>query len=296
MNSATPLVTVGIPVYNGERYLGRAIESLLAQTLENFELLIADNASTDGTQKLCESYGRRDSRIKYVRHRHNIGAPRNWNCLIGMTRARYFKWSTANDRSMPHMLQSCVDVMEADPGVVLCYGHTLLMDENEQPLEVFKGDMDVPMPHPSARFAAVCEGMTLNNAMCGVIRTEVLKRTALDRLYPSGDMALMSELALYGRFRLLPEVLFERRQSPGTFTSMLTPLQIQRVYDPDARMPMKLLRGRRHWDNFVCIARAPIPWSEKLRAFRTASRLVAWDRCALAKEFRALLSRETSAR
>jgi glycosyltransferase involved in cell wall biosynthesis len=284
------MVTIGIPVFNGERYLAGTIESLLQQSFGDFELIVADNASTDGTRVLCERFAALDSRVIYVRHPVNIGAPRNWNCLVHLARGKYFKWASANDHVDPSMLARCVDTMNADPEIALCYGHTLLVDEAGQPIELFKGDFDVSMLQPSARFSAVCSGMTLNNAMCGLIRTNVLRKTGLDRLYPSGDMALTSELALHGKLRLLPEVLLHRRQTPGTFTSMLTPAQIQRVYDPTARKPMKLLRGRRHLDNFRSIVRAPISFFEKLRAFRTAFRLFVWDRRELLGEFRSLLS------
>jgi hypothetical protein len=239
---------------------------------------------------LCEEFARRDARVRYVRHPANIGAPRNWNCLVDLARGQYFKWATANDLHAPDMLERCVEAMQADPGIVLCYGRTELMDENERPIEVFQGDIDVQMPDPIERFSTVCTSMTLNNAMCGVVRTDVLRKTGLDRLYPSGDMALMSELALYGRLKLLPEVLLHRRQGRGTFTSMLTPLQIQRVYDPAAKAPMKFIRGRRHIDNFCCIVRAPIALREKLRAFAAASRLLARDRKHIWREMRSLVS------
>lgn len=296
MTSKAPLLSIGIPVYNGERYLARAVESLLAQSMADFELIIADNASTDGTPALCESFARRDTRVRYVRHPVNIGAPRNWNCLVELARGQYFKWATANDLHAPVMLERCVEAMEADPGIVLCYGRTQLMDENERPIEVFQGDIDVQMPDPSERFAAVCTGMTLNNAMCGVVRTEVLRKTGMDRLYPSGDMALMSELALHGRLKLLPEVLLHRRQGRGTFTSMLTPLQIQRVYDPKARAPMKLIHGRRHFDNFCCILRAPLALRDKLRASGAALRLLLRDRNHLWREMRSLVGLQPAAR
>lgn len=289
MNFKAPLLSIGIPVYNGERFLARAVESLLAQSMTDFELIIADNASTDSTQALCEEFARRDARVRYVRHPTNIGAPRNWNCLVELARGEYFKWATANDLHAPTMLARCVEAMQADPGIVLCYGRTQLMDENERSIEVFQGDIDVQMPDPSDRFAAVCTGMTLNNAMCGVVRTEVLRKTGMDRLYPSGDMALMSELALHGRLKLLPEVLLYRRQGRGTFTSMLTPLQIQRMYDPQARTPMKLIRGRRHLDNFCCILRAPLALRDKLRAFGAALRLLVRDREHLWREMRSLV-------
>lgn len=284
----SPLVTVGIPVYNGARHLERAARSLLEQTVTDLELLIADNASTDETARLCADLARQDPRVRIIRHPVNIGAPRNWNSLVHAARGRYFKWASVNDSCAPTLLERCIAALEADPGAVLSYGRTQLTDGDGRPTEIYAGDIDVRMCSPSQRFETVCLHMTLNNAMCGVIRTEVLRRTGLDRLYPSGDMALMSELALHGRLLLLPEVLLFRCQAPGSFTSMLDPLQIQRMYDPAAQRPMKLIRGRRHLDNFACITRAPIGWLEKLRAAGTALRLVAWDRQRLWGELRSL--------
>lgn len=288
MVTASPLVTVGIPIYNGQKHLEKAVASLLAQSLTDFELLIADNASTDRTPEICAELARSDPRVRVIRHPRNIGAPRNWNCLVHEARGRYFKWASANDRCSPLLLEKCVQALEADAGAVLSYGRTQLTDDDDRPIEVYAGDIDVSMPRASDRFVAVCMRMNLNNAMCGVIRTDVLRRTGMDRLYPSGDMALTSELALHGRILLLPDVLLYRRHAPGSFTSMLDPLQIQRMYDPEARRPMKLIRVRRHADNFACIARAPIDWREKARAASTALRLLAWDRQRLWGELRSL--------
>lgn len=293
--STSPLVTIGVPVYNGARYLERALESLRAQTFADFELLIADNASTDATPEICARHAALDPRIRVIRHESNIGAPRNWNCLVHEARGKYFKWATANDCCAPELLERCVGVLEADAGAVLCYGLTRLTDEDDREIEVYRGDIDVQMDRPSDRFVAVCRGMNLNNAMCGLIRTDALRRTGLDRLYPSGDMALTSELALHGRIVLLPEVLLHRRQSPGTFTSMLTPLQIQRVYDPQAVRPMRLIRWRRHVDNLACILHAPIAWSDRLRAWAFALRLMISDRAQLWKEFRGLFGSAAAA-
>ncbi|WP_298824553.1 glycosyltransferase family 2 protein [uncultured Piscinibacter sp.] len=294
MDRQPPLVTVGIPIYNGAKHLEKTAESLLAQTLGDFELLIADNASTDRTPEICAALAHRDPRVRIIRHATNIGAPRNWNCLVHEARGRYFKWASANDRCSPLLLERCVQALEADPGAVLSYGHTQLTDENDQPIEVYAGDIDVRMERPSERFAIVCQRMNLNNAMCGVVRTDVLRKTGLDRLYPSGDMALTSELALHGRILLLPDVLLYRRHAPGSFTSLLDPLQIQRMYDPGAQRPMKLIRSRRHLDNMACIARAPIDWTEKFRAAGTALRLMAWDRRRLWNELRALAGLQTT--
>jgi glycosyltransferase involved in cell wall biosynthesis len=290
-----PLVTIGVPVYNGAKFLERTIESLRAQTFSDFELLIADNASTDTTAEICARLAAQDARIRVLRHPTNIGAPRNWNSLVHEARGRYFKWATANDLCAPVLLERCVAALQADPGVVLCYGLTQLTDEDGREIEVYRGDIDVQMARPSDRFEAVCRRMNLNNAMCGLIRTDVLRRTGLDRLYPSGDMALTSELALHGRVMLLPEVLLHRRQSAGTFTSMQSPLQIQRMYDPAAVRPMRLIRWRRHLDNLSCIARAPIGMTEKLRAWGIALRLMISDRVHLWDEVGRLFRRAAAA-
>lgn len=292
--SPGPLVTIGVPVYNGERYLERTIESLRAQTYTELELLIADNASTDATHEICARLAALDKRIRVIRHPTNIGAPRNWNSLVGEARGKYFKWATANDVCAPEMVERCVAALEANSGAVLCHGRTRLTDEDDREIELYAGDVDVQMPRPSERFAHVCRKMNLNNAMCGLIRTEVLRRTGLDRLYPSGDMALSSELALHGTLILLPQVLLDRRQAAGTFTSMKTPLQIQRMYDPSAVRPMRLIRWRRHLDNLWCIARAPLGLRERLRSWGVALRLMISDRAHLWAELRSLIGRAST--
>jgi glycosyltransferase involved in cell wall biosynthesis len=279
-----PLVSIGVPVYNGERFLPRALDSLLAQSLADFELIISDNASTDGTPAICREYARRDRRVRYVRQPVNIGAPRNWNAVVHEARGTYFKWASASDYCAPQMLERCVRQMQADPGIALCQGLTQLVDADEKPIEVYGGDVVSNEARPSDRFARVAWLLALNNAQCGVIRLDLLRRTRLDRLYPGGDVALMAELALYGRFHVIPEVLLYRRQSTATFSSMLTPLEAQRLFNPNARAPMTFLRARRHLDNLMSITRARIPVIERLRAYKSALRLARWDRGNLWRE------------
>jgi glycosyltransferase involved in cell wall biosynthesis len=280
-----PLVSIGVPVFNGEGFLEVALDSFRAQTFSDFELIISDNASNDGTQAICEAYVRRDGRIRYIRQKSNIGAPRNWNVLVHEARGIFFKWASANDYCSPMMLQECIDVMKADPGVVLCYGRTQLVDENEERIAIYEQDISFDEDRPSERFASVCNQLGLNNLQCGVFRLDVLRRTRLDRLYPSGDLALIAELALYGRLKVIPKILLFRRQSRRTFTSMLTPLERQRVYDPRAKAPMKFILARRHLDDLMSISRAPIPVVEKIRAYRIALRIARWNRIHLWREF-----------
>jgi glycosyltransferase involved in cell wall biosynthesis len=291
-----PLISIGVPVYNGERYLAHAIDSLLAQTLSDFELIISDNASTDGTRAICEDYAQRDRRLRYIRQERNIGAPRNWNAVVHEARGIFFKWATANDHWAPLMLEQCVEALQTCPDVVLCYGLTQPIDEHGQPMvsEVIEKGFDEDSP--SERFARVSALLVLNNAQCGLYRLDALRRTGLDRLYPSGDLALMAELSLYGKFRLISHVHLYRRQSRSTFSSMRTPIELHRFYNPDARTPMRIIRGRRHLDHIVSISRAPISVAEKVRAYRVALRLARWDRGRLWRELLSLFgaSRHTA--
>jgi glycosyltransferase involved in cell wall biosynthesis len=288
---ARPLVSIGLPVFNGERYLDRTLSSLLAQTVSDLELIISDNASTDDTQAICEKFARRDARVRYVRQPKNIGAPRNWNFVAYEARGEFFKWATASDLCAPNALERCVEILRMDPAIVLCYGYTQFIDERDHLLEIFGSDIDVGEDRPSERFARVCVMLKLNNMQSGVCRAQVLKRTRLDRLYPSGDMSLMAELALYGKIRLLPDVLLYRRKTRETFTSLLTPLERQRVYDPGASAPIRLIRLRRHLDHLVSIARAPISILEKLRSVQIALRLACVEKRRLLGEILSLVRR-----
>ncbi|MFU8832791.1 MAG: glycosyltransferase family 2 protein [Wenzhouxiangella sp.] len=289
-----PLVSIGIPVYNGERFLRQALDSLVDQTYSDFELIISDNASTDGTPEICREYAGRDPRIRYIRQPINIGVARNWNALVHEARGVYFKWAPASDYCAPQMLERCIEAMIADPGVVLCYGKTLLVDEDGEPKELYEYDTSVSEPLPSERFAHVCRRLWLNNIMCGVHRRDVLRRTRLHRIYPSSDKVLMAELALYGRFKLIDEVLLFRRQGPETSTIMGTPLELQRVFEPTAKAPMKFLVARRRLHDFVSISRAPIPTLEKLRAYGVALRMIIGSRRDLWREFLSMFGRGRS--
>src|SRR5688500_17690003 len=102
--SGSPRVTVGVPVYNGEKLLAAALDSLLAQTYRNFKVIISDNASTDGTREIGESYARKDERVVYTRNEKNIGAAGNLNRLVALADTPYFKWAAYDDLIAPTFL------------------------------------------------------------------------------------------------------------------------------------------------------------------------------------------------
>src|SRR3954465_3234839 len=119
-------ITIGVPVYNGERFLRQCLDSLLSQTFANFLLVIRDNASTDATSEICRQYLNSDSRISYQRNATNVGLYGNFNLILESVRTRYMKLATADDFWAPTMLADCLAAMERDPSVALCYPRATL--------------------------------------------------------------------------------------------------------------------------------------------------------------------------
>lgn len=284
--SKKPRVFIGLPVYNGARFLARAVDSLLAQSFTDFTLLISDNASNDDTQAICERYCLQDSRVRYVRQRENIGAPNNWNFVVHQAEGEYFKWATANDECAPLMLEYCLQALDADPSAVLCQGRTCLVDEESDAHEEYHKDLALLDDRPSERLKELIIRLALNNGQSGLIRLSSLHRTGLDRPYPNGDIPLMAELALLGRFIVLPEVLLYRRMGPSTFSCLLAKDQIGAFYGKPATRTMPGHHLRQHADIIGAAIRLPSEWREKLAALNVVLRRVAWDRANVLQEIR----------
>jgi glycosyltransferase involved in cell wall biosynthesis len=205
-------LSIGVPVFNGERFLRRTVESLLAQTFDAFELVISDNASTDGTERIARDLAAADSRIAFHRQPRNLGLAANHRFLARRASARYFKWASSDDLYDPRYLERCIEILEKDAGVVLAYARALFIDEEARPLSKIE-DPGFPLDFEpaSARLRYVVEAGHWINALHGVIRTEALLATRIWPNYPSGDYVLLGELCMRGRFVEIPEQLFLRR-------------------------------------------------------------------------------------
>ena len=138
-----PPVTIGLPVYNGQDHVRAAVESILAQTYTDLELLVCDNASTDATGDIIAELAAQDARIRYHRNPKNIGLIGNFNLAYRLSRSPYFKWAAVDDLCAPTLLEKCVAVLDADPGVVLCHSRTDIIGAN--------GSVLYPHPHDGLR-------------------------------------------------------------------------------------------------------------------------------------------------
>jgi glycosyltransferase involved in cell wall biosynthesis len=215
-------------VFNGSDYLVQALDSVLGQTFKDFELLVQDNASTDDTAEICRTYMKKDSRIKYVRNRDNVGGAENYNLTVKRARGEYFKWVAHDDVCAPNFINRCVEVLDRDPSVILCAGETELINDDGSRVNydsnagcfVTKdgrhvGRIDRPhraeSSNPARRYWDILVNTMRTFEIFGVIRTDVLRKTVLMENYYGSDKVLLAELCLRGRMLIVPEVLLYRR-------------------------------------------------------------------------------------
>jgi glycosyltransferase involved in cell wall biosynthesis len=211
-----PTVSIGMPVFNGEKYIATAIDSLLGQTFEDFELVIGDNGSTDGTREICGEYAARDARVRLLTVDENRGAAWNYNRVYHASEGRLFRWAAHDDFVAPGYLARLVAALDGAPATtVLAQTGTLLVDEAGAEVGVWDDKFDLSSRHPWKRISQLARYLIMSNVFFGLIRREALERTRLHGAYPSADYVLLAELALLGPFLLLSERLFMRRVHPG---------------------------------------------------------------------------------
>jgi glycosyltransferase involved in cell wall biosynthesis len=208
-----PRVSIGMPLYNAERFLEESLDSLMSQTLADFELIISDNASSDGTLEICERFAASDPRIRLTRNDENRGASYNYNKVFALARAPLFKWAADDDLCAPDFLRRCVEALDERPEAVLSYSKAVLIDESGEALPAGEARACVDSQDLSRRFADSLSPMKLwQNPIFGVIRRRALSRTRLIGPYLASDRCLVAHLTLMGPFVEIQEPLFYRRK------------------------------------------------------------------------------------
>ena len=219
MNSESPLVSIGMPVYNAENFLAEALDSLISQSYSNFEILISDNCSSDRTQEISEDYVSRDSRIRYIKQPKNWGAAFNYNYVVHNTTGKYFKWAAHDDICGPDFLQICVTQLEIDPTISLAATKTTIIDKDGREVKQLKEEISITSFSCSGRLREYLSGHYLDreaNQVFGVYRRDFLEKTALIASYPSSDLTLLGQIAMLGNINLCESPIFYRRDHDNT--------------------------------------------------------------------------------
>lgn len=271
---APPRVSIGLPVYNGQNFMGQAIESLLAQTFEDFELIISDNASTDRTEEICCTFAAHDKRIRYIRNAENIGLVRNYNQVFTLSYGEYFKWADHDDMCRQDFLMRCVQALDENPSVVLAYTRALTIDTTGRPIKEWGPRPELTSPRVEIRFRrALKQEETFPQQ--GLIRAEVLRKTGLLGKYPESDIVLLAEISLYGPFMEIPEPVFLLRehpqrtvrthdwQNPHTMLAWMDPTHRKFFNIPELGLLGNLVSA---------VHRAPLSWPTIWRCYREVYR------------------------
>jgi glycosyltransferase involved in cell wall biosynthesis len=204
----SPRVSIGLPVYNGERYLSAAVDSILAQTYTDFELVISDNGSTDSTQELCRRYAAQDERVKYHRSEENRGGTWNFNRVVELSHGEFFRWAAHDDAIAPTYLERCVAVLDADPDVVLAHTQVEIIDGDDVSSGVYDAPpMRLEDDRVHVRFHDVTTYHGRLHLIFGVVRRDALDRIPAYGAYGHADGVLLARLIMLGKFVQLDEPL-----------------------------------------------------------------------------------------
>lgn len=265
--SSNPRVSIGMPLYNAEEYLVPTLDSILAQTFTNFELVISDNGSTDRTEEICRAVAARDPRIRYNREEVNRGAAWNHNRVFELSRGEYFKWASYDDLLLPEFLERCVAVLDQDPFTVLCC--TALTDIDDAGIPQKNKNSEASRQREAhGRFRALINRRHSCEEIYGVMRVDTLRKTPLIASYVGSDQNLLAELALRGRFHEVPQVLFLHRWHARS-TCQLWPNPADRRVWFDPRLADRIVSP--HWrqlgEYLRLLVRVPADWKQRFRCF-----------------------------
>ena len=265
---ARPMISVGLPVFNGEKYLDNSIQAIIDQTYPEFTLIISDNASTDKTQEICEKWVKADERVTYTRNDRNLGAAENYNLLVDYADTDYFKWASADDLHEPAYLEKCVEILEEHPDVVMAYGKSSLIFENKPDPQEYEDGFHMVEDEPYERFKAFFDAPFLCNAIFGVMRTSVIRRTGKIGGYARSDRVLLGELLLHGKIYEVSEPLFLRRMHPER-SSQQNPddRNLAIWFNPKLRGKLTFPKWRRYSEYVSIINRTPMPLYARYRCY-----------------------------
>lgn len=206
-----PLVSVGIPVYNEARFLDQSLMSLLAQDYPNVEIIISDNASTDGTGEICARAAENDARIRVLCASVNGGATANFQRCLDAAKGDFFMWAGGHDLWSVDFISQCVDALMRHPAAVIATPESQWIDTSSQPFGQRACILDTRGVDPLARvFMLLWANM---HAMYGLMRTSALRAIGPIPNYSGADLILLLRMVLQGDFVPAPSALWSRRET-----------------------------------------------------------------------------------
>lgn len=288
MPNNDPLISVGMPVYNGERYVEAAVRSILDQTYPHFELIISDNASTDRTPEICRDLALEDDRITYSENTRNIGAAGNYNKLFAMSSGEFFRWANADDLSGPELHAKCLGVLRSHPEAVLAYGKNRFIDAEGTETDGREDNLDLQQDKASERFIKFYQVVGFTNVIYGLMRSSAVAQTALmgDGSFPSADINFMAELTLQGKFIEIPDYLFYRRWHTGasSWETVANDEEVQKEFWNAGSLDFTLPTWKQRSADFRSVRSTAMSLAEKRKLYLFLLRSMYWQKKDLLRE------------
>lgn len=277
-------LTIGVPVFNGEASLPDALDALLGQSFSDFEMVVSDNASDDGTREICERYAARDTRIRYVRQGQNLGAPANFQFVLDQAETPYFMWAAADDLWDATYAATCVGELERRPDVDLCATRYWVLSQRLPALKMkrfppmrFASDADpfvrvqgyMLMPEPSHK-ANLLYGVWRRHAAREFMRIYQEHIGPGQYRYAGDSVQLACVLARSKAFQVDEPLFFKcyRLLPPGHLLGVL--LKLPRTFGSWPRRKREYYE--RHTDMVERVLRAEGLWDERYRRVLDAKR------------------------
>jgi len=218
MNANGPKISIGIPVYNGEKFIRKCIESVLQQNNRNFELIISDNASTDSTPEICKEFLNKDDRISFVRQDKNMGQNWNFNFLLEKANGEYFVWVAADTFLLPEFIEKNIAVLESQDKAVGCISRIKIdesyNDKYKKEKQILKKIGLVYRPYDTLPITGNYMERIRKylkhfpwEMFYSVYRTEALRESFVHDFFIGTDASLVLNVLKYGEIQVVDEFL-----------------------------------------------------------------------------------------
>lgn len=269
MDDHCPLVSIGLPVYNGENFVAEAIQCVLSQTFSDLELVISDNASTDRTISICRKFAERDRRICVYANQRNLGVSPNYNNVFRRSRGRYFAWLAHDDYIGAEFVERCLRELEMDASVNVAFPKLVYVDAHGSPFRRQVSDLSIMGTSVVSRVRQLMRLESQSTdvfwSQFGLIRRSELERTQLMGAYSGSDQVLILEMVVRGKLKQVDKELFFRREHPdaSTLRKNWTAKDRARFQYADDKRTLVFPYCRLLKEHLACIWRSSMPSWDK---------------------------------
>jgi glycosyltransferase involved in cell wall biosynthesis len=279
-------VVIGLPVYNGQKYLGAAIDSHLSQSFGDFDLVISDNGSTDATPEICADYASKDQRVKYLRSAENRGILWNHRRVLDAIESpnQYFRWAGADDIMEPGLLLAMVTVLDTRPEVEAVVPDAKNIDEEGKIIGSAPRTLDFQSSDVLERARAVLLANYQHVIAYGLLRASTLRLMRTGPNYPGWDPVFLWELVLRGEVVQPVGPVLLRRFHPGSISRVKTAKEMRKWVEPTAKAGLNFPHWTWAYERMRVLIACPLSTGDRLRIGKFLARATLWQRGSLVRD------------